>query len=85
MRYVLNSSRMHVWHHDIETHGRGGQNFGLVLSVWDWIFGTAYWPKDRENPERLGFAGIEEYPRGLFGRFAWPLTRVFSRRTLRDG
>ena len=25
---------MHVWHHDVEVHGRGGQNFGQVLSVW---------------------------------------------------
>jgi sterol desaturase/sphingolipid hydroxylase (fatty acid hydroxylase superfamily) len=84
LRYILNSSSMHVWHHDVELHGRGGQNFGQVLSVWDWIFGTAYWPKDREMPERLGFAGMEKYPRGLVGRFFWPLTRLFAGRSSRD-
>jgi sterol desaturase/sphingolipid hydroxylase (fatty acid hydroxylase superfamily) len=72
LRYVLNSPKMHVWHHDVELHGKGGQNFGQVLSVWDWLFGTVYWPADRDRPERLGFAGMERYPRGLLGRFFYP-------------
>lgn len=75
-RYVLNSARMHVWHHDVVQHGRGGQNFGIVLSVWDWIFGTVYWPEDREMPEKLGFEGMEDgYPEDLPSRFLWPLVR----------
>ncbi len=41
LRYVLNSPRMHVWHHDYELHGRCGQNFGVVFSVWDWVFRTS--------------------------------------------
>ena len=73
LRYLLNSSRMHVWHHDVELHGRGGQNFGIVLSVWDWLFGTAYWPDDEEEPERIGFAGQKEtYPEGVARRFVYP-------------
>ena len=72
LRYLLNSPKMHVWHHDVEQHGKGGQNFGQVLSVWDWIFGTVYWPADREGPDRLGFAGMETYPRGVPGRFVYP-------------
>ena len=72
LRYVLNSPRMHVWHHDVEVHGKGGQNFGQVLSVWDWMFGTVYWPKDRERPERLGFKGQERYPTGVLGRIVYP-------------
>ena len=72
LRYVLNSPKMHVWHHDIELHGRGGQNFGIVLSVWDWLFGTVYWPADQAEPERLGFHGMERYPRSLLGRVFYP-------------
>ncbi len=75
LRYLLNSPKMHVWHHDVELHGKGGQNFGQVLSVWDWLFGTAYWPADREQPERLGFAGMESYPESVPGRFVYPLWR----------
>jgi len=79
LRYLFNSPMMHVWHHDVEVHGKGGQNFGIVLSVWDWLFGTVYWPKDAERPERLGFAGMDRYPRRLVPRFAYPLYKVVLR------
>ena len=75
LRYLLNSPKMHVWHHDVVQHGRGGQNFGQVLSVWDWIFGTVYWPTDREGPASLGFEGMQDYPRGVAGRMVHPFTR----------
>ena len=75
LRYVLNSPKMHVWHHDIELHGKGGQNFGQLLSVWDWLFGTVYWPRDREHPDELGFEGIESYPQGVLGRMIFPFRR----------
>ena len=65
---------MHVWHHDVVQHGKGGQNFGLVLSVWDWLFRTVYWPEDRDHPRRLGFEDMQRYPRGLVGRFLYPLS-----------
>lgn len=71
-RYIINSPRMHVWHHDIICHGRGGQNFGISLSVWDWLFGTAYWPDDQEQPEQLGFDGMEAYPETLLKRLLQP-------------
>jgi sterol desaturase/sphingolipid hydroxylase (fatty acid hydroxylase superfamily) len=65
---------MHVWHHDVELHGKGGQNFGIVLSVWDWVFGTVYWPKDEEQPKALGFKDMNiSYPDSLIARFFYPL------------
>ncbi|MEZ4746256.1 MAG: sterol desaturase family protein [Calditrichia bacterium] len=72
-KYVFNSPKMHIWHHDVETYGKGGQNFGIVLSIWDWLFKTAYWPKDREEPEKLGFKGIDNYPKTLLKRIVYPL------------
>ena len=85
LRYVLNSPRMHIWHHDYEwpENRPHGVNFGIALSVWDWLFGTAYWPRPAVSPEqqpkRLGFEGIERYPRGLLGRLLYPLSRLTSR------
>jgi sterol desaturase/sphingolipid hydroxylase (fatty acid hydroxylase superfamily) len=75
LRYIFNSSAMHVWHHDYELHGKGGQNFGQVLSVWDWLFKTAYWPKDEEQPKRLGFTGIKKYPKGVLKRLIYPFLK----------
>lgn len=88
LRYVINSPRMHVWHHahDWPSDRPAGMNFGIALSVWDWLFGTAYWPDEaaapRQQPQRLGFAGMERFPRGLVGRFLYPLSRVWQGRAL---
>jgi sterol desaturase/sphingolipid hydroxylase (fatty acid hydroxylase superfamily) len=75
LRYIFNSPKMHVWHHDVELHGKGGQNFGQVLSIWDWIFRTAYWPRNEEMPQRFGFKNMETYPRGVLERFVYPFWR----------
>ncbi len=85
LRYVLNSPRMHVWHHDYRwPAGRpNGVNFGIALSTWDWLFGTAWWPTPEQSPiqqpERLGFQGDEQFPRSLLGRLFYPLTRLIRR------
>jgi len=86
LRYVLNSPRMHVWHHDRDwpADRRYGVNFGIALSAWDWLFGTVYWPDAETAPEqqpgRLGFAGMERFPRSLVERFLYPLPRLWHRR-----
>lgn len=85
LRYILNSPRMHIWHHAAEwpEDRRRGVNFGVSLSLWDWLFGTAWWPDVRENPAQqpraLGFSGIERYPDGLPGRLLHPLPLLWTR------
>jgi sterol desaturase/sphingolipid hydroxylase (fatty acid hydroxylase superfamily) len=79
LRYVVNSPRFHVWHHDAALHGRYGQNYGIVFSLWDWLFGTAYLPADREQPARLGFEGMEAFPRSLPLRLIYPLGELFRK------
>jgi sterol desaturase/sphingolipid hydroxylase (fatty acid hydroxylase superfamily) len=73
--YVLNSPRMHLWHHDQSSEGGAAKNFGIVFSLWDHLFGTAYWPRDR-SPQQLGYRGMEEMPASLSGELLWPLTRT---------
>ena len=83
LRFALNSPRMHVWHHDREWPASRprGVNFGIVLSVWDWIFGTAYWPSVDESPEQqprgFGFPGMSAFPRSLAGRLLYPISRIW--------
>ena len=41
LRYVFNSPRMHIWHHDKHPGKTAGYNFAVVFSLWDWVFQTA--------------------------------------------
>lgn len=78
--YLLNGPEMHAWHHahpEVDPRlPRTGVNFGINLSLWDWLFGTAHLPADRRPPARLGFAGIERYPTGPLGQALAPLVPV---------
>lgn len=62
LKYVLNGPEMHVWHHAHPSVGPVNVNFAIHLSLWDWLFGTAYLPPDGAPPEELGFEGVERYP-----------------------
>lgn len=74
LRYVFNSPQMHLWHHAKVLPDPRGKNFGLSLSVWDWIFGTAHWPDDQPELE-LGFEGVERYPSGFLSQMLAPFRR----------
>ena len=73
LRYIVNSPEMHLWHHAHPDSGPPNRNFGITLSVWDWLFGTAHLPDTA--PSRLGFAGIEEFPRGFLAQMIEPFLR----------
>ena len=71
LRYIFNSPQMHIWHHAKEMPRPYGASFGLSLSVWDWLFGTVYWPgSGRDIP--LGFAHVEEYPDHFVTQMVFP-------------
>ena len=61
LRYVFNSSTMHLLHHSRSHLRQGGVNFGLSLSCWDYLFGTAATPSNDGELE-LGFDACRKYP-----------------------
>ncbi|MCA6362579.1 MAG: sterol desaturase family protein [Bacteroidetes bacterium] len=76
LKYIFNSPQMHIWHHAEEmppTH-KNGINFGLTLSVWDYLFGTAVIPHNgRDIP--LGFERVNQFPRSFLGQLLYPFRR----------
>lgn len=64
LRYVLNNPQMHIWHHAKAWPQEFpyGINFGLSLSVWDYLFKTAVIPHDGRDIE-LGFPDSEHFPK----------------------
>jgi sterol desaturase/sphingolipid hydroxylase (fatty acid hydroxylase superfamily) len=75
LKYVFNSPNMHIWHHakELPEHPFGA-NFGLSLSVWDYLFNTVYWPKSGRDV-KLGFEGVEEFPKDFIGQITYPLSK----------
>ncbi len=78
LKYVLNNPNMHMWHHayDLPEDKKYGVNFGLTLSVWDYLFGTAYIPHSGQSI-KLGFPGLSKFPKTFLGQ----ITHGFRKRT----
>lgn len=68
-KYILNNSVMHLYHHMkvLPENKPKGINFGISLSIWDFLFKTNYIPDDNGEIE-LGFSNEENFPKGFFGQ-----------------
>lgn len=75
-KYIFNNPQMHIWHHayDIPEDHKYGVNFGLTLSIWDYLFGTAYIPHNGRDI-RLGFQEIEKYPKNFFAQIFYGFSK----------
>ena len=68
-KYILNNSVMHLYHHmkALPENKPKGINFGISLSIWDFLFKTNYVPDDNGEIE-LGFYNEENFPKGFLGQ-----------------
>jgi sterol desaturase/sphingolipid hydroxylase (fatty acid hydroxylase superfamily) len=69
LRYLLNNPVMHLYHHakHLPSQYPRGVNFGISLSIWDYIFGTHYIPEEGGKIE-LGFEEVEQFPKTFWGQ-----------------
>ena len=61
LKFVIATQEFHHWHHANDP-AAFDKNFGGFLSIWDWLFGTAYCPSNRDVPA-FGVPGLEPSPR----------------------
>lgn len=47
LNYFFSMAELHRWHHS-KIVMESDHNFGNNLSVWDWVFGTWFLPRDRQ-------------------------------------
>ncbi len=76
-RYILNNPVMHIWHHAYLPEGSKGVNFGLSLSIWDYLFKTAYIPSPGRD-EPLGFPGLNRFPKTFLQQFIYPFKKPMA-------
>ncbi|MCO7184405.1 sterol desaturase family protein [Tenacibaculum sp. XPcli2-G] len=74
LKYILNNPRMHIWHHakELPEDRKMGVNFGITLSIWDYIFKTNYIPYNGRDIE-LGFDGDEKFPKDFIHQEIYPI------------
>jgi sterol desaturase/sphingolipid hydroxylase (fatty acid hydroxylase superfamily) len=74
LKYIFNNPKMHIWHHakDLPENSKYGVNFGLTLSIWDYLFKTNYIPYSGKDIE-LGFKGDENFPEHFLTQEIYPL------------
>ncbi len=66
--FAIASPAWHRWHHAADALGEG-RNFAGLLPVWDYLFGTAHFP--REAPESYGLRE-EVMPDGIWRQLLHP-------------
>ncbi len=75
LKYILNNPVMHLWHHARNIpKGKYGVNYGLSLSIWDYLFKTAYIPNDNAS-EPLGFEDVEKFPKTFLKQELYPFKK----------
>lgn len=63
LQYFINGPEMHRWHHSDDGGKEYQNNFSTKLAVWDWLFGTAFFPDPAvRKPGRFGLSDTPDYP-----------------------
>ena len=63
LQYFINGPELHRWHHSDEEGKEFQNNYGTKLAVWDWIFGTAFFPDPEvRKPKQFGLSDTPDYP-----------------------
>lgn len=76
LKYFFNNPQMHIWHHaaDLPEDKKHGVNFGLTLSIWDYLFKTQYIPYEGKDI-KLGFKGSEKFPKSFIQQVTYGFSR----------
>jgi sterol desaturase/sphingolipid hydroxylase (fatty acid hydroxylase superfamily) len=74
------SPRFHAFHHSLDP-AHANANYGMILSVWDYIFGTAV--PEQPRPTRYGIDGID-YRESLLRQLLIPFGLMWRWRRWRE-
>lgn len=79
LKYVFNNPKMHIWHHakELPPDRPYGMNYGISLSLWDYLFKTAHVPAEGKDID-LGFEKDEEFPESFISQITFPFSKKLS-------
>ena len=81
LKYLFNGPQMHLIHHakHLPKSHPNGFNYGITLSIWDFMFRTDYWPSDDKNLA-VGLPDEEQFPEDFIGQNLEPFRRIFHKK-----
>ncbi|PIA77658.1 sterol desaturase [Gaetbulibacter sp. 4G1] len=67
LKYIFNNPVMHLYHHafTLPNVRKNGVNFGISLSIWDYLFKTNYIP-EKSGTIKLGYEDDKNMPKNFF-------------------
>lgn len=73
LKYIFNTSELHLWHHATRIPRKFGVNYAISLSLWDWLFRTIHNPP--QAPELVGLNDEPRFPKSFLRQLIWPFGR----------
>jgi sterol desaturase/sphingolipid hydroxylase (fatty acid hydroxylase superfamily) len=70
--YLFSMAELHRWHHAKDPR-EANTNYGSNLILWDLVFGSFFWPRDRKPPEEIGIPDLPAFPETFWGQLLSPL------------
>jgi sterol desaturase/sphingolipid hydroxylase (fatty acid hydroxylase superfamily) len=82
LKYFLNSPELHLWHH-ANYREVFHANFATKFSIWDYLFGTAYFPGHKPGNDRENWGLYYDYPKDYFLQHAFSVKRFDEKNLLK--
>jgi sterol desaturase/sphingolipid hydroxylase (fatty acid hydroxylase superfamily) len=61
LNYLFSQAELHRWHHSLKLE-EANSNYGNNIIFWDIVFGTLYYPKDKQASDRIGLDKLDNFP-----------------------
>ncbi len=71
LNYLFSMAELHRWHHSLVLE-EANTNYGNNIIFWDLVFGTFFWPRDRDADEEIGLSDISDFPKGYLAQILSP-------------
>ncbi|MEE2981245.1 MAG: sterol desaturase family protein [Pseudomonadota bacterium] len=75
IRHVVSSPALHQIHHSDQPR-HFDKNFGRILVVWDWVFGTLYVPTEHEGINYGLYEGEHQEYDGVWKLYSLPFKKI---------
>jgi len=71
LNWIFSMAELHRWHHSPRLE-EANNNYGNNILFWDIVFGTVYWPRDRQADAAVGLHGLPSFPQSYLAQLASP-------------